>query len=66
MREDYLESYVFGYSSVGHAQAGCGAVSINLRREDGGEFAAILSVEDARRLLDDLPEQVRIATPGAD
>jgi hypothetical protein len=50
------------YVSTAHSQAGSGVVAIKLQREDGGTFHAILNADDARRLLDDLPEQVRIAT----
>jgi hypothetical protein len=56
-----VESYQFTYVSVAHSAAGLGLIGINLRREDGTPFAIVLSVDDAKRLLEDLPRQVRIA-----
>jgi hypothetical protein len=40
---------------------GSGAVVFTLRREEG-PFGVELTVEDAERLLEDLPEQIRIAS----
>jgi len=39
----------------------CGAVVFTLRREEG-PFGVELTVEDTERLLEDLPEQIRIAS----
>ncbi len=57
-----MENHRFRYVSVGYSAAGSGYVLINLEREEGTQFGAILSADDAKRLLDDLPLQVRIAT----
>jgi hypothetical protein len=56
-----MENYPFRYVSVSHAAAGAGFVGITLERKEGVQFVAILTVDDARRLLIELPEQVRIA-----
>ena len=56
-----METYQFKYIAVGHSAAGCGYVVINLEREEGTQFGAVLSTDDAKRLLDDLPQQIRIA-----
>ena len=56
-----MENHQFRYVSIGHSAAGSGYVPINLEREEGTQFGAVLSAEDAQRLLDDLPQQVRIA-----
>lgn len=56
-----MEGYQFKYVGVAHSQAGGDLVAITLERKEGGQFVAVLSVADAKRLLRDLPEQVRIA-----
>ena len=56
-----METYQFKYIAVGHSATGCGYVVINLEREEGIQFGLVLSAEDAKRLLADLPEQARIA-----
>ena len=56
-----METYQFKYTGVGHSAAGCGYVVINLERKEGTQFGVCLNVDAAKRLLDDLPEQVRIA-----
>ena len=56
-----MEDHRFRYVSIAHSAAGSGCVLIILEREDGGQFGAVLSADDAKRLLDDLPQQVRIA-----
>ncbi len=60
-----MENHRFRYVSVGHSGAGSGYVLINLEREEGTQFGAVLSADDAKRLLDDLPQQVRIAAPNS-
>lgn len=55
-----MEPYPFRYASMAFTQSGIGVVGINFTR-DGQQFTALLPVADAKRLLDDLPEQVRIA-----
>ena len=57
-----MENHRFRYVSVGYSATGSGHVLIKLEREEGTQFGAILSADDAKRLLDDLPLQVRIAT----
>jgi hypothetical protein len=57
-----MENYLFKYVSVGHSQAGSGHVGLTLERQGGTQFVALLSVADAQRLIDELPEQIRIAT----
>ena len=59
--ETNVENYRFRFLSVGHSAAGSGYVLINLERKEGTQFGAVLSADDAKRLLDDLPEQIRIA-----
>ena len=56
-----MEDHRFRYVSIGHSGAGSGLVLINLEREGGTQFGAVLSADDAQRLLDDLPQQIRIA-----
>jgi hypothetical protein len=56
-----MEGYRYRYVPLAHSQAGVGFVGINLQGQDGSTFVAVLSAEDARRLLDDLPQQIRIA-----
>ena len=57
-----MENYLFKYVSVGHSQAESGHVGLTLERQGGTQFVALLSVADAQRLIDQLPEQIRIAT----
>ncbi len=57
-----MENYQYRLVSVAHSQAECGHVAFILERTDGGRFVVSLSTEDAQRLLNALPEQVRIAT----
>lgn len=57
-----METYQFKYRTVGLSEAGCGYVVICLEREEGTPFGAVLSADDAQRLADDLPQQIRIAT----
>jgi len=56
-----MEHYHFKYRSIGHSEVGVGFVGIALERDEGTQFMAMLSVEDAKRLMDDLKVQVRIA-----
>jgi hypothetical protein len=56
-----MENYLFKYVSTSHLQAGSGHIGLTLERQGGTQFVALLSVADAQRLLDELPEQVRIA-----
>jgi hypothetical protein len=56
-----MESYLFKYISVGHSQAGSGHVGLTLERQAGTQFVVLLRVADAQRLIDELPEQIRIA-----
>ena len=53
----------FCYLSTAHSAASSRLIAIRLQREAAGgdTFDAILSVDDAERLLVDLPGQVRIA-----
>ena len=57
-----MEAHKFRYLGLGKSKAGDGLVLINLERVEGTEFGAVLTAGDAQRLLDDLPQQIRIAT----
>lgn len=61
-----MESHQFRYVNVASSSSGCNKVGITFEREEGIRFCAILDVKDAKRLLADLPQPVRIADPGAD
>jgi hypothetical protein len=56
-----MESFRFKYVSLAHAEAGGGSVGINFLGQEGHPCTAILSLEDAKRLSDDLPNQLHIA-----
>ena len=56
-----MENHLFRYVSLGYSGVGSGYVLIKLEREEGTQFDAVLSADDAKRLLDDLPQQIRIA-----
>ncbi len=60
--EQDVESYQFRYVSMGSSEVGSGLVLINLERKDGVQFGVVLSADDAKRLFEDLPDQVRIAS----
>ena len=50
----------FLYEGIAHHELGCGAILFTLRREEG-PFGVKLTIEDAKRLLQDLQMQIRIA-----
>jgi len=57
-----MEHYRFRYIKMAHSRSQCGEVLIELERGDQGiPFGMVLSVEDAKRLLDELPDQIQIA-----
>ena len=56
-----LESQRYSYVSVADMAVGAEFVGIVLSPETGFEFLAVLSIADAKKLLDDLQEQIRIA-----
>jgi len=56
-----MEAYQFKYVSVACSAVGTGTVGVTLKGDSGNEFIAVLSVEDARRLVHELLEQIRIA-----
>ena len=60
-----MEAYEFRLVGVGHSQSQSGHVLITFRRKEGTEFGVVLSAEDGRRLCEELPEQIRIASPSA-
>ncbi len=51
----------FKYIKLGHSPSGCGEVVIELTRKEGIPLFVGLSTEDARRLIEDLPHQIKIA-----
>ncbi len=56
-----MENFEYKYAGIVHSESRGGIVAFKLERTDGGQFCAMLEVEDAKRLLEDLSEQVRIA-----
>ena len=56
-----MQIHRFQYEGMAFHALGSGAVVFTLRREEG-PFGVELTVEDAERLLEDLPEQIRIAS----
>ena len=56
-----MDSYRFRYVSLARTQAGSGHVGIAFERLEGTQFVALISVEDAQRLVDDLPWQILIS-----
>jgi len=56
-----MDAYEFKFISVGYSSAGCGFVAVNLERMEGTPFVMLLSADDAERLCERLPIQIRIA-----
>ena len=56
-----MQIHRFQYEGMAFHELSSGAVVFTLRREEG-PFGVELTVEDAKRLLADLPEQIRIAS----
>jgi hypothetical protein len=56
-----VEGSQLSYVSIAHSAAGSGFVGITFLDQDGHSFVAILNLEDAQRLSEDLPAQVHIA-----
>jgi hypothetical protein len=56
-----MEGYAYKYRGLAHAQGGGGYIGIIFEREDGGRFTAMLSVDDAKLLIKELPAQIRSA-----
>ncbi|HEY3892427.1 MAG TPA: hypothetical protein VGM00_10745 [Bradyrhizobium sp.] len=59
--ETQIQIHRFRYEGMAFHALGSGEIIFTLRREEG-PFGVALTVEDAKRLLADLPEQIRIAT----
>jgi hypothetical protein len=58
-----MEAYKFRLIGVGHSQSHAGHVLVTFERQEATRFGVVLTTEDAQRLCDDLPEQIRIARP---
>ena len=56
-----MQIHHFQYEGIAFHSLSSGAVVFSLRREEG-PFGVELTVEDAKRLLADLPEQIRVAS----
>jgi len=56
-----MQIHRFQYEGMAFTALRSGTVVFTLRREEG-PFGVELTVEDAKRLLADLPEQIRIAS----
>jgi hypothetical protein len=56
-----MEEHRYRYVSMAASAVGCGIVAIKLEGDRGVQFLAILSADDAQRLSNDLPQQIRIA-----
>lgn len=59
--ETQMQIHRFRYEGMAFHALGSGEIIFTLRREEG-PFGVALTVEDAKRLLADLPEQIRIAS----
>jgi hypothetical protein len=59
--EAQMQIHRFQHEGMAFTALSSGAVIFTLRREEG-PFGVELTVEDAKRLLADLPEQIRIAS----
>jgi hypothetical protein len=58
-----MQIHGFIYEAIASHGLRCDAIVFFFRRREGGEaFGVKLTIEDARRLLHDLPEQIRIAS----
>jgi len=57
-----MQTHRFKYERMASHELGVGVVIFTLIRERGEPFRVELTVADAQRLLDDLPEQIRIAS----
>ena len=55
-----MQVHKFFYERIAHHESGVGAILFILRREEGA-FGVELTIEDAKRLLQDLTIQIPIA-----
>jgi len=59
--EASMEVEMFRYERAGAPESG--VVIVEFRRPEGKLFQVPLSVDDAKRMCEDLREQIRMATP---